>query len=139
MLNLLKIPGVIVCAVGISSTALSLGFILATLEPQLRQFNLSNLIVGHIIICSPSFYTISSPLWGFLADIKLNLKLLSFAGAIFMLTGILIVGPASFLPFEPTVPTEIIGLAFYGIGIGGIFIPSFPYALEAGTIFFVHF
>lgn len=46
MKNVLRIPGVMVCAIGICATSTSIGFLGATLEPHLRQFNLSPVLLG---------------------------------------------------------------------------------------------
>jgi MFS family permease len=138
ILKVFKIPGVFVCAIGIATSSISIGFISATLEPHIRQFNLSNFFVGLIFICNGGFYAISSPFWGFLVDKKFKPKLLAFFGAMFILVGFLIVGPVSFLPFEPTVATVVIGLVLQGIGCGGILITSFADALQTSIklIFF---
>lgn len=48
MLTLLKIPSILVCSLGIIATSASIGFLGALLEPHLRQFNLSPVILGDI-------------------------------------------------------------------------------------------
>ncbi len=133
MLKIFKIPGVLICAIGIATTSLTMGFLSATLEPHIRQFNLNNLVVGLIFVCNGGLYAITSPFWGYLNDKKFNAKLLAFTGAISILIGFMIVGPASFMPFEPTVATVVIGLVLHGIGMGGILVTSFTDALEAGV------
>lgn len=44
--SLLRAPGVLVCAMSIMATSASIGFLGATLEPHLRQFNLSPVLLG---------------------------------------------------------------------------------------------
>lgn len=46
MKSLLKIPGIIVCSMSIVATSASIGFLAATLEPHLRQFDLSPVLLG---------------------------------------------------------------------------------------------
>lgn len=46
MKNVLRQPGVLVCAIGICATSTSIGFLGATLEPHLRQFGLSPVLLG---------------------------------------------------------------------------------------------
>lgn len=46
IVSLLRIPAVIVCALSIAATSVSIGFLSATLEPHLRQFELSPVILG---------------------------------------------------------------------------------------------
>lgn len=50
ILNVLRIPGVLLCALGICSTSTSIGFISATLEPHLRQFSLGPVLLGMSMI-----------------------------------------------------------------------------------------
>lgn len=44
--SLLKIPGILVSAMSIMATSASIGFLGATLEPHLRQFDLSAVLLG---------------------------------------------------------------------------------------------
>lgn len=44
--TVLKIPGVLVCALSICATSASIGFLGATLEPHVRQFDLSPVLLG---------------------------------------------------------------------------------------------
>lgn len=46
MIQLLKVPGIIVCSMSITATSASIGFLAATLEPHLRQFDLSPVLLG---------------------------------------------------------------------------------------------
>lgn len=48
MTTLLKIPGILVCALSIMATSASIGFLGALLEPHLRQFDLSPVLLGKI-------------------------------------------------------------------------------------------
>ena len=50
MLTVLKIPGIIVCCLGIGATSASIGFISATLEPHLRQFAMSAIWLGVMFV-----------------------------------------------------------------------------------------
>lgn len=55
ILALLRKPGIVVCAMSIMATSASIGFLGATLEPHLRQFDLSPVLLGTQIECSQSF------------------------------------------------------------------------------------
>lgn len=39
-------------------------------------------------------------------------------------------GPATFIPFKPTIPMVVIGLAFHGMGIGLLLVSTFSDALK---------
>lgn len=106
---------------------------MAILEPHIRQFKLSNLVVGLIFVVNGGFYAISAPFWGMLVDRKLHPKMLQFLGAICIMLGFLIVGPASFIPFEPTVASVVAGLILDGAGMGAILVTSFSDALQTGN------
>lgn len=44
--SFMKLPGVLVCALSIMATSASIGFLGATLEPHLRQFDLTAILLG---------------------------------------------------------------------------------------------
>lgn len=46
MWSVLKIPGVLVSSLAICATSASIGFLSATLEPHLRQFELGPILLG---------------------------------------------------------------------------------------------
>lgn len=46
ILSLLRVPGIAVSAISIMATSASIGFLGATLEPHLRQFDLSPVLLG---------------------------------------------------------------------------------------------
>lgn len=50
LMDVLKIPGIQVCSLGIIATSASIGFISATLEPHLRQFDLTAILLGLIFV-----------------------------------------------------------------------------------------
>lgn len=48
MWSVLKIPGVLVSSLAICATSASIGFLSATLEPHLRQFELGPILLGEL-------------------------------------------------------------------------------------------
>lgn len=68
MLKILKIPGMVVCSFAICATSASIGFIGATLEPHLRQFDLSPILLGVVFVINGGIYAILAPVWGYLVD-----------------------------------------------------------------------
>lgn len=64
----LKIPGVLIAAASIIATSMSIGFLQATLEPHLRQFDLSPVVLGLMFVINGGTYAISAPVWGWLCD-----------------------------------------------------------------------
>lgn len=100
MLKVLRIPGVLVCALGICATSTSIGFLGATLEPHLRQFDLSPVLLGMMFVINGGVYAVTAPLWGYMVDKIMNPKLASCFGSAFIAVSFCLIGPTSFLPVE---------------------------------------
>nr|XP_031841596.1 MFS-type transporter SLC18B1-like [Nomia melanderi] len=66
--KVLRIPGVLVATSSIIATSMSIGFLQATLEPHLRQFDLSPVILGLMFVLNGGTYAITAPAWGWLCD-----------------------------------------------------------------------
>lgn len=92
MLNVLQIPGIIVCCLGIGSTSASIGFISATLEPHLRQFNFTAILLGVMFIINGGVYALTAPFVGYLVDKCKTPKIVSIIGSLFIVAGFSIVG-----------------------------------------------
>lgn len=98
--SVLRIPGVLVCALGICATSTSIGFLGATLEPHLRQFDLSPVLLGMVFVINGGVYALTAPLWGFLVDKIMSPKLASCMGSVFIAIAFCLIGPTSFLPMD---------------------------------------
>lgn len=85
----------------------SIGFISATLEPHLRQFNLGPILVGVVFIINGGFYALTAPAWGWLVDKHLNPKWSACIGSCLIAIGFALIGPASFIPLDPYVVRNI--------------------------------
>lgn len=66
--QVLKVPGVLVATSSIIATSMSIGFLQATLEPHLRQFKLSPVILGLMFVLNGGTYAITAPAWGWFCD-----------------------------------------------------------------------
>jgi hypothetical protein len=98
LLQVLRIPGVLLAASSIIVTSVSIGFLQATLEPHLRQFNLSPVILGLMFVINGGTYALTAPCWGWLCDRKLMPKIVTATGCLLIIVGFLLVGPAPFVP-----------------------------------------
>jgi hypothetical protein len=61
IIHILKVPGIQVCSLGIAATSASIGFISATLEPHLRQFDLTAIQLGVVFVVNGGTYALSAP------------------------------------------------------------------------------
>lgn len=130
MKTILKIPGVIVCSLEICATSASIGFIGATLEPHLRQFNLKPILLGMVFVINGGIYALTAPFWGWIVDKILNPKIASLIGSVMIAAGFCIIGPVSFVPLEPQLNYAIYGLILHGFGIAALLVSSFSDALR---------
>jgi len=92
MLQVLKIPGVQVCAIGICATSASIGFIGATLEPHLRSFKMTPVMLGLMFIINGGVYAFSAPIVGYLVDKWLHPKVASVVGSLSIIVGFSLIG-----------------------------------------------
>lgn len=148
MLQVLKIPGVLVCTLGICATSASIGFISATLEPHLRQFDLTAVKIGVMFIINGGIYALIAPAVGMFVDRCKTPKIASIVGSVCIIIGFTLVGkfrhenlrqllkkfylsgPATFVPYTTTIPLVIAGLIFHGLGIGLLLVSTFSDALK---------
>lgn len=129
--TVLRIPGVLICSLGICATSTSIGFLSATLEPHLRDFDLSPVLLGVIFVINGGVYALTAPIWGWLVDKLMNPKIASLLGSIFIAAGFCTIGPASFIPLDTKLSNVILGLILHGLGISAVLVSSFTDALRS--------
>jgi uncharacterized membrane protein len=69
-------------------------------------------------------------MWGWFCDKVSQPKLLTLAGAVMNFTAFLLIGPAPFLPFDPTLWVICIGLVLHGLALGAMFVSGFVLSLR---------
>ncbi|XP_034938176.1 MFS-type transporter SLC18B1-like [Chelonus insularis] len=127
--SVLKIPGVIVATVSIIATSMSIGFLQATLEPHLRQFELSPVVLGLMFVINGGTYAVTAPCWGWLCDRRLRPKIVTISGCIFVMIGFCLIGPAPFIPSQTLLWLTICGLIIHGLGLSAQLVAAFSDAL----------
>lgn len=68
LLELVKVPAVVITGLVIVVVSNTWAFLDPTLEPHLRQFDLSAEQVGLIFLLFSGLYGLFSPIWGYLSD-----------------------------------------------------------------------
>nr|CAD7574812.1 unnamed protein product [Timema californicum] len=101
LMAILSVPAVLLDTFSIMSTAMSMGFYSATLEPHLRQFDLGPIMMGVMFVLSGAMYTITAPLVGRLCDTRVYPKKFIGIGSVLIIISYLLVGPFPYLPLEP--------------------------------------
>ncbi|XP_059049147.1 MFS-type transporter SLC18B1-like [Achroia grisella] len=131
MLTLLRIPGVLLAAISIMSTSLSISFLQATLEPHLRQFQFSPVVLGLMFVINGGVYAASAPGWGWLCDRpQMKQKYVTVIGCMFISAGFLLIGPVPFLNLPTVTWVIVLGLVLHGFGMGSQLVASFSDALS---------
>ncbi|XP_077288825.1 MFS-type transporter SLC18B1-like [Arctopsyche grandis] len=129
--SILKIPGVLMAVISLTITSASIGFLQATLEPHLRQFNLSPVVLGLMFIINGGMYAVTAPLWGWVCDkLSINPKWITLLGCIFIAVAFMLIGPAPYLQIGTTLWMTIFGLVLHGFGISCQLVASFTDALK---------
>ncbi|EEB18796.1 synaptic vesicular amine transporter, putative [Pediculus humanus corporis] len=131
--EIFKVPAVLLDALSVMSASSVLGFYSATLEPHIREFELSPITLGLMFVINGAFYAASAPFVGMLCDRKVNPKLLILAGSAFMVFSVLLVGPAPFIPIEKTLGLVIAGLVLEGFGMSCIVVSAFIDSLRSSV------
>ncbi|KAI5694134.1 hypothetical protein M8J76_008237 [Diaphorina citri] len=130
LIQALKIPGVFLAALSIVVTSMSIGFLQATLEPHLRQFHLSPMVLGLMFVINGGTYALMAPCWGWLCDRYLYPKVVTVIGCVLLAVGFSLIGPAPFIPGETVLWVTIVGLVIHGLGIAAQLVASFTDALR---------
>lgn len=128
--KVLRIPGVMVATASIIATSMSIGFLQATLEPHLRQFKLSPVVLGLMFVINGGTYALTAPAWGCLCDKYSHPKVATVAGCFLVVVGFCLVGPAPFIPSPTIIWMTISGLVIHGLGMSAQLVASFTDALR---------
>lgn len=95
------------------------GLILAVLEPHLKSLNLSAVEIGSMFLSDAIALAISSMVCGKLCEKYEKPSLIGSICALTSICGLLLIGPAPYMPLSKSVCTCVVGLLIHGIGAGG--------------------
>ena len=123
--TLLKQPRVLLTAFSVLCGSISIGFLQATLEPHIRQFNLSLFNKGLIFALNSVSYAITAPLWGKLCDKCLPERAAICVGALIAAISFLLLGPSPLLPIKNSLTICIVSLIIHGLGFSAEFVATF--------------
>ncbi|XP_050504138.1 MFS-type transporter SLC18B1-like isoform X1 [Diabrotica virgifera virgifera] len=134
MMKLIKIPAVIVTGLVVTVVSSIWAFLEPTLEPHLRDFNLSPEKIGLIFLLFSALYGISSPAWGWVAD-RINHPWLMMVAGLFMCTlGLLLLGPCPYIPvLSQNLWLDLVALSILGISVALTLMPTFLRILTSAT------
>ncbi|KAF5270493.1 hypothetical protein FQA39_LY08371 [Lamprigera yunnana] len=128
--KVLKIPGVLLASISIIVTSMSIGFLQATLEPHLRIFSLSPVVLGVMFVVNGGIYAITAPGFGWICDKNVKPKIVIVLGTVLVAVSFCLVGPAPFIPGKTVLWVTIIGLVLHGLGMAAQLVATFSDALQ---------
>lgn len=132
-MKILLSPGIILDSLSVVTSLTFIGYNAATLEPHLRNFNLSVMTIGSIFVITGTIYAVTTPLWGKLCKIC-DTRLLCLLGCLLCLAGFIMIGPLPTINSEPSLVLIITALVLIGLGTGvklvAALVGSFKYAIE---------
>ncbi|CAN8018378.1 unnamed protein product, partial [Ixodes persulcatus] len=109
-----------------------MGFNEPTLEPYLRQFDLTSTEVGVVYMVQFSSYAFGSMASGLFCHFQME-SFFSFAGQLMTAVAYLILGPAPFIPTSPSLWMIYVSQVLTGVGMSAQFICSYCHALKHAT------
>lgn len=129
-LKLLSHTDFLIDVLFISSCFALIGFNEVSLEPHIRQFNLSPVIVGVIFLVAGITDAVFSLAWGYFAEKVSNAQYLTFLGSLLYITCFLIVGPVSFLHFPTTLWVVVFSQFLLGLGMASEIVCSLTHGMK---------
>ncbi|XP_063230677.1 MFS-type transporter SLC18B1-like [Bacillus rossius redtenbacheri] len=130
-LKLMRLPSVAIVSLVIVVASNMWGFLDPTLEPHLRQFKLRPEQVGLVFLLFSGLYGLFSPLWGLLADRLNNHWSMMVVGLLLCTAGLVLLGPAPFLPFSDMLWLNLVALSLLGISVALALLPTFEALLDS--------
>lgn len=100
-----------------------------TLEPHLRQFNMSHTQIGTVFTVQYTGYSIGALIGGASSKMKAE-KFFAFFGMLLCTLGYLILGPAPFIPITTNLVFIYLSQVFIGMGMAIMFVSPYMHALR---------
>jgi len=124
LMKALTIPRVAMANFSVFTASLSIGFLMATLERHLAQFDLSSMEVGIFFMAYGMAYAFPNPIWGFIAD-RICPRLVTVLGSVLLAVGFVFVGPLPVTGLSSYYNLSLAMLVVAGIGIGAMLVSGF--------------
>ncbi|ODM90155.1 MFS-type transporter SLC18B1 [Orchesella cincta] len=128
--TVLRVKGMLFSVTGVFVAAYSTGFLSASIEPHVRQFDLTPVETGLVFVINWGVYAVSAPGWGRICDKTSEPKYVALIGAVLLTVGFMLIGPIPFLPIKTNLWLTCLGAVIQGLGMGAGFVSSFILALR---------
>lgn len=132
--DLMKTPEILLSMFAALCASANVGFIDVTLEPHLHPFGLRPTYVGLLFFWTGASYAVFAPTWGRIADRGFHHRYIVLLGGISVIIAFIMIGPAPFIPAEPSIAFISISLVMQGLGFGALMIASFTGAQKDAVL-----
>jgi len=130
MWKLFKLKPIIIVTLVVVVASNTWSFLDPTLEPHLREFELSAKQISLFFLLSSVFYGLSSPCWGYLADKMTQTWILMVTGLLVSGFGLILIGPSPILPLDNSIWINVVALILLGLSISLTLLPTFEAMLD---------
>ena len=133
VLGVLSQPRVVIALLSATMGAYSIGTIEATLSPYLEHLNMDVKVIAMTFLTMSLCSVLGTPLCGLLCDGKVSPWIVTSCGFLLMFLCFAFLGPAPYLPIDPTIYSVQGALVLQGLGSAGVLVASFVCALQAAV------
>ncbi|CAN7937412.1 unnamed protein product [Ixodes hexagonus] len=127
--KLLVDPHFVIDIVSMMLSWVIMGFNEPTMEPYLAEFNLNSAQIGVVFMVQYASYTLGSICSAIFCSYKMEAGF-GLTGHLFAVFAYILLGPAPFIPCEPTLWMAYVAQVFIGIGTAAQFACHYCHAIE---------
>ncbi|XP_040062574.2 uncharacterized protein LOC120837355 [Ixodes scapularis] len=127
--KLLVDPLFMIDIVSIMLSWIIMGFNEPTMEPHLAEFNINSAQIGVIFMVQYASYTVGSVCSAVFCSLKMEAGF-GLTGHLLAILAYILLGPAPFIPYEPTLWMAYIAQVFIGIGTAAQFACHYCHAIK---------
>ncbi|XP_002737900.1 MFS-type transporter SLC18B1-like [Saccoglossus kowalevskii] len=134
LIQLLKIPSIIMTSICVLCGFMGIGFLDPTLADHLSQFDLSATQIGLMFLANSGAYAVSAFFWGWLTDKYDIPKVLMIIGNIASIIGFIYIGPSPLLNIKSELWLVAFSLVMLGLSLAASVLPTFNEMLSSARL-----
>ncbi|TRY62520.1 hypothetical protein TCAL_12376 [Tigriopus californicus] len=128
MIAALQVPSISIAVLSVLCASSSVGFLLTTLEPHMRQFQLTPVSMGLMFVVNGGCYAMTAPCFGVICDKWAHPTIVNYFGLTSVIASFTLLGPAPFFPIPTYISVCIVALILHGCALGATLVSGFSIA-----------
>ncbi|RXG60038.1 MFS-type transporter SLC18B1, partial [Armadillidium vulgare] len=125
ILMMLRHLQVIIGVFAVFGFSTSIGIVISFLEPHLKSLHLSPFQLGSMFFCNALASSSSSFFWSIMCEKFGRSEYIVPFSALIVICGLILLGPAPYLPLDLSIYSTVSGLLIFGVGQGGLQVSAF--------------